>query len=119
MRLRLTTGGLGLPGELREYVGWRIRFRLGRFAARLRSLSIRLTTVHGPGGELRKCCHIRIEAGLDHPVVISECQASVLEAIAFATERAERAVGRQLNLAAPDAFTPAGRNSAARRPKAS
>jgi hypothetical protein len=116
MKLRLSVDGL--PSELREYAGWRIRFRLGRFAARLKSLSVRLTAVHGPGGELRNCCHIRIEAGLDRPVVISECRAGVREAIAFATERAERALRRQLNFAGPGAFTPAERRSAARRPKA-
>ena len=99
MKLRLAAHGVELSAELKDYVKRRVHFSLGRFAGRIKSLSIRLADVNGPQGGVDKCCDIRVDAGLRQEVIVSERQANIHAAVAFATERAERAVRRQLNLA--------------------
>ena len=93
-------GGLDLSGGLRDYIDRRVHFSLGRFAGRIRRLSVRIADVNGPRGGVDKSCHIRVDAGLRQQVVVREQQSSVHAAVAFAAERAERALRRQLNLAA-------------------
>lgn len=101
MKLRLSQQGVELSTELKEFIRRRIQFSLGRFAGRIKSLSIRLADVNGPRGGVDKCCNIRVDAGLRQQVIVRECQATIHAAVAFATERAERAVRRQLTLAGP------------------
>ncbi len=98
MKLRLTTHGIELSADLDDYVRRRAHFSLGRFAGRIRSLSIRLADVNGPRGGIDKFCDIRVDVGLRQPVMVRERQASIHAAVAFAVERAERAVQRQLSL---------------------
>ena len=99
MKLRLTTRGIKFSADLNEYVTRRAHFSLGRFSGRIRSLSIRLADVNGPRGGIDKLCHLRVDVGLRQEVVVRERQASIHAAVAFAMERAERAVQRQLELA--------------------
>jgi ribosome-associated translation inhibitor RaiA len=99
MKMRLAAHGIELSGDLKDYVKRRVHFSLGRFAARIRSLSVRLGDVNGPRGGVDKCCDIRVDVGLRQKVIVREQQANLHAAVAFATERAERAVQRQLKLA--------------------
>ncbi len=99
MKMRLAARGIELSGDLKDYIRRRVHFSLGRFAARIRYLSIRLADVNGPRGGLDKCCDIRVDVGLRQQVIVRERQANLHAAVAFATERAERAVQRQLKLA--------------------
>jgi putative sigma-54 modulation protein len=99
MRLRLAARGVELSTELKDYVRLRIHFSLGRFAGKIRSLSIRLADVNGPRGGVDKACDIRVDVGLRQQVAVRERQASVYAAVAFALDRAERAVQRQLKSA--------------------
>jgi hypothetical protein len=46
-----------------------------------------------------KLCDVRVDIGLSRTVMVRERQAKVHAAVAFAVERAERAVERQLRLA--------------------
>jgi len=98
MRLRLATRGIELSSDLNDYVRRRAHFSLGRFAGRIRSLSIRLGDVNGPRGGIDKLCDIRVDVRLGQEVIVRERQASIHAAVAFAMERAERAVQRQLKL---------------------
>ena len=98
MRLRMAARGIELSVDLADYVRRRAHFSLGRFAGRIRSLSIRLADVNGPRGGIDKLCDIRLDVGLRQPVIVCERQASVHSAVGFALERAERAVHRQLKL---------------------
>jgi hypothetical protein len=100
MKLRLATRGIELSSDLDDYVRRRAHFGLGRFAGKIKFLSISLADVNGPRGGIDKCCDIRIDAGLGKQVVVRERQATIEAAIAFAVESAERAVRRQLTLAA-------------------
>ena len=99
MKMRLAAHGIELSGELKDYIRRRVHFSLGRFAARIRSLSIRLADINGPRGGVDKCCDIRVDVGLRQQVIVRERQANLHAAVAFAMERAERAVQRQLKLA--------------------
>ncbi len=103
MKVRLTAHGIELSAELRDYVTRRVHFGLGRFAGRIKSLSVRLTDINGPRGGIDKCCDIRVHAGLSQKVVVRERQATIHAAVAVAMERVERAVKRQLSLARPAA----------------
>jgi putative sigma-54 modulation protein len=99
MKLHIAVHGVELSDELKDYVTRRVHFSLGRFAGRIKSLSIRLADVNGPGGEVDQCCDIRVDAGLRQKVTVRERHASIHAAVAFAMERAERAVQRQLSVA--------------------
>ncbi len=101
MKTRLAAHGIELSGDLKDCIRRRVHFSLGRFAARIRSLSIRLADVNGPRGGVDKCCDIRVDVGLRQQVIVRERQANLHAAVAFAMERAERAVQRQLKLADP------------------
>ena len=98
MNLRLVTRGIELSADLNDYVRRRAHFSLGRFAGRIRSLSIRLADVNGPRGGIDKLCDIRVDIGLPKTVIVRERQANIHAAVAFAVDRAERAVQRQLRL---------------------
>ena len=99
MRLRLVAHGFELSADLNNYVRRRAHFSLGRFAGRIRSLSIRLADVNGLRGGIAKLCDIRVDVGLRQEVIVRERQTSIHAAVVFAMERAERAVQRHLELA--------------------
>ncbi len=99
MKIRLTTNGIELTADLHDYVRRRAHFSLGRFAGRIRSLSIRLADINGPRGGIDKHCDVRVDVGHRQPVLVRERQVSLHAAVAFAVERAERAVQRKLELA--------------------
>ncbi len=99
MKMRLAAHGIELSGDLKDYIRRRVHFSLGRFAGSIRSLSIRLADIKGPRGGVDKRCDIRVDVGLRQQVIVCERQANLHTAIAFAMERAERAVQRKLKLA--------------------
>ncbi|HZT28462.1 MAG TPA: HPF/RaiA family ribosome-associated protein [Bryobacteraceae bacterium] len=103
MKLRVTARGVEYSGELREYVHRRAHFSLGRFAAKIQSVAVRLSDENGPRGGVDKSCDIRIHFGLRPAVIVRERQASMQAAVAFAMDRAERAVRRRLSLSKPGA----------------
>ena len=96
MRFELTAQGIELTPDLRERVQRRVYFALGRHSGRITRVSIRLQDVNGPRGGPDKFCLVRVEAGSGPPVVIRERQSNVHAAVAFAAERAERFLSRQL-----------------------
>lgn len=99
MKLRLVTRGVELTADLNDYVRRRIHFALGRFAGKIRSVSVRLADVNGPRGGIDKCCDIRVNIGLPQEVIVRERQTNIHAAVAFAVERADRAVQRHLESA--------------------
>ena len=98
MKLELTAHSIELTPDFRESVGRRIHFALGRFADRIKSVSVRVADVNGPRGGIDKCCIVRIYAGLRRTVVIREQRSDVHAAVAVAAERAGRSMTRQLQL---------------------
>jgi putative sigma-54 modulation protein len=110
MKMRMTARGVELTTELKDYVTRRAHFGLGRFAGKIKSVSVQLADINGPRGGIDKCCHITVDAGLSQKVIVRERQETVHAAVAIAMERVERVVERQLSLTGP-----AARRSAAPR----
>ena len=54
MQLRIRGVNYGLDDGLKDHIERRLRFALGRFAARIHRLTVRLTDVNGPRGGLDK-----------------------------------------------------------------
>src|SRR3954447_23488504 len=71
MQLRIRGVNYGLDDGLRDYIERRLQFALGRFAARIHRLTVRLTDVNGPRGGLDKRCRIAV-ALVPRGVVIVE-----------------------------------------------
>lgn len=101
MKVRLTARGVVRSGELRDYVRRRVQFSLGRFAGKIKSVSIRLAFGNGPRGGVNQCCDIRVDAAFRQKVIVRERQATIPAAVDLAVERAERSIRRRLDLTAP------------------
>jgi hypothetical protein len=85
----------GWPGASVALARRRLEFTLGRFAGRVRSLTVRLTDVIGPGGGPDKKCMIAVR--LTRPrrvIVIDDVDTDHDVAVSRAVERTSRAVAR-------------------------
>ena len=60
MQLEMRGVNYDLDDELKDHIERRLRSALGRFAARIRRLTLRLTDVNGPRGGLDKRCRIAV-----------------------------------------------------------
>jgi len=106
LKLNLSAHGVEVPPDLREFVHRRAHFGLGRFAGRIRAITVRLADVNGPRGGLDKCCDVRVDAGLPSEIFVREQQDSLYSAVSHAMERAERALRRRISLAKPGGKRP-------------
>ncbi|MGE3512250.1 MAG: HPF/RaiA family ribosome-associated protein [Vicinamibacterales bacterium] len=91
----------GWPSDVSEQVQKRLEFAMGRFAGRVRSLSVRLTDLNGPRGGVDKKCLIAVR--LDRPrrvIVIEDVDADESALVGRAADRAARAVSRAIQAAA-------------------
>lgn len=105
MKLRLVARGIELTADLKDYVRRRIHFALGRFAGRIKSVSVRLADLNGPRGGVDKSCDIRVDMGLRKEVIVCERHDNIHAAVAFAVQRADRAVQRQLESATTERYS--------------
>jgi len=96
MQLDIRGRNLRLTPALLDHVDRRIRFALGRFAARLSRVAIRVADVNGPRGGIDKRCWIHLELGGRRALTIEEVDADLYVAIDRASERAGRATERAL-----------------------
>jgi putative sigma-54 modulation protein len=88
------------PGTSVDLARKRLEFALGRFAGRVRSLSVRLTDLNGPRGGHDKKCLIAVR--LHRPrrlIVVEDVDASHAAAIGRAADRTRRAVARAIEAA--------------------
>jgi putative sigma-54 modulation protein len=86
------------PQETVDLARTRLAFALGRFAGRVRSVSVSLTDLNGPRGGLDKKCLIAVR--LEKPsgvVVVEEVDTDEAVAVSRAAERASRAVARAID----------------------
>src|SRR4051812_26290781 len=97
MRLSVKAHRVVLSEELKQHIERRIHFGLGRFASRIRSLTIRLKDSNGPRGGVDQCCDVHVDVGLPEPVMVRERQSNMFAAVALAVQRAEWAVRRRLS----------------------
>jgi hypothetical protein len=90
----------GWPGASVALARRRLEFTLGRFAGRVRSLTVRLTDVNGPGGGPDKKCLIAVR--LTRPrrvIVIEDVDTDHNVVVSRAAERTSRAVSRAVQSA--------------------
>jgi hypothetical protein len=106
MRLIIRTNGVIADGAV-EVAQQRLRFALGRFAGRVRSLTLRLSDVNGPRGGRDKRCAIAVRlAGSKRLIVVEDLDVEPLAAIARAADRTARAVARAVQMDARWPRTP-------------
>ena len=85
----------GLPPSLAPLARRRLEFALGRFGARVKSITVSLADLNGPRGGVDKHCLVAIR--LTSPrrlIVIEDTDAEAAVAIGRAADRAARVVGR-------------------------
>jgi putative sigma-54 modulation protein len=99
MRINIQTRGFKLTEGLRDYAERRVRFALGAFSGRVRSLVMHLADENGPRGGVDKRCTIRASLPGAPPVIIEQLEADLYGAIDRAADRAGRAVSRRLERA--------------------
>lgn len=99
MRLRLVTRGIDRTADLNDYVSARVHVALARFAGRVRSVRVRLFVVNDPHRGVYICCEVRVDIRFAQKVIVRERHSHIHGAVAFAVERTERAVQRQLKSA--------------------
>jgi ribosome-associated translation inhibitor RaiA len=97
MHIRVRSRGLEAPDALRDAVGRRVRFALGRFGGRLRSVTALVVDENGPrgGGDDKRCAvELRLrDGGLLH---VERTGGRVLEVVDEALDRGARALVRRL-----------------------
>lgn len=96
--MRLTIGGEGvrLDASLLEYLERRLRFALGRFAPRIRRVTMRIADLNGPKGGVDKRCTVHIALHPAHEVFVAHADRDVRVAADLAAERAAGAVRREI-----------------------
>ena len=88
----------GLSPSLAPLARRRLEFALGRFSARVRSVTVRVADLNGPRGGVDKHCLVAIR--LTSParlIVIEDTDAEAEIAIGRAADRAARVVARALH----------------------
>ena len=97
MRMAIREAGQW-PAETIELARTRLEFALGRFAGRVRSVSVSLTDLNGPRGGIDKKCLIAVR--LERPprvIVIEDVDADGAVVVCRAAERTARAVARAVD----------------------
>jgi len=90
-----------LDDTLKDHIQRRADFALGRFAARIQRLTVRLTDVNGPRGGIDKRCRIAIDLVPSGTVMIEDRGDNPFTLVADLAKRAQRAVRRNLNRRRP------------------
>ena len=104
MQIQVRNHCLAKSTELKDHIDRHLQFALGRFAPRIRSITVRLADLNGPRGGLDQECRLLVQladrVGMrGRPgIVIEELDSDVFSAVARASERAGRAVARHLRL---------------------
>ena len=88
--------GLGLDDDDRAYIRRRLGEKLGKYAASIERVTVRLRDVNGPRGGVDVRCRIKVTLS-GYPSVVAEHHATTLRpALTRALAGAERAVGSAL-----------------------
>ncbi len=96
MRLTIQASGFSLTEALRSHTEQRVATALGWARQHMRQLVVYLSDINGPRGGIDKRCRIQVQLGTGREVIIEDTEADLYLAIKRATERAERAIVRQL-----------------------
>ena len=98
MRIEVRGKGVEVTTGLREFVGRRARFSLGRRSDQIERVQVWLEDVNGPKGGDDKRCRVKLGGpGLSGTIVEStsdELGSAVFDALERASRVADRALGR-------------------------
>jgi ribosomal subunit interface protein len=97
MQLDIRIQKVDLPKEVNRYIERRLRFSLGRFMARIRSVTLRILDINGPRGGADKRCRIAVRLIPSDVIVVQEVNADLFAAVDRAAERLGQALARKLN----------------------
>ncbi len=96
MRIHVRSRGFELTNALRAYAERRLRFALGRFGRRLRSVVLRMDDVNGPRGGADKRIQIVARLAPSWDVRVEDLDGDLYVAIDRAADRLDRAVTREM-----------------------
>jgi putative sigma-54 modulation protein len=96
MRLTIQANGFSLTAALRAHTEQRVAAALGWAKQHMRQLVVCLSDINGPRGGIDKRCRIQVQLGTGREVIIEDTEADLYLAISRATERADRAIARQI-----------------------
>src|SRR4051812_22926701 len=85
-----------LDDVLKDHIECRLRFVLGRFAARIHRMTVRLTDVNGPRGGLHERCRIAVALVPRGMVMVEGAGDDPFALVTDAAKRLGRAVRREL-----------------------
>jgi putative sigma-54 modulation protein len=96
MRIQIHSKNFRLFDRQRERMERSLRFALARFHERILSVTVGFADVNGPRGGADKQCRLVVRMPNCDKITIEETSGNVLAAVASASERAGRAVAREL-----------------------
>lgn len=96
MRPTIHANGFLLTDALRTFTEQRIATALGWASQHMRKLAVSLSDINGPRGGIDKRCRIQVQLGAGREVIIEDTENDLYAAINRATERADRAIVRQI-----------------------
>jgi putative sigma-54 modulation protein len=96
MNLKMHGVNFELNDELKDHIERRMRFALGRFAARIDRLTVHLSDVNGPRGGIDKRCRIAIALVPRGRVIVAGLGNDPFALVTDTAKRARRAVRRLL-----------------------
>ena len=97
MRMVVQSRKLAITENLYRSLERRVHFALSRFNQRIRAVFVTLEDVNGPRGGVDKRCQVVVQLGSPRESFHRRYGRGFESAIAHATERAGRAVSRQLD----------------------
>jgi ribosome-associated translation inhibitor RaiA len=101
MQLEMRGVNYDLDDMLKGHIERHLRFALGRFAARIRRLTVRLTDINGPRRGIDKRCRIAVALVPLGVVMVEGSGDDPFALIADAAKRVGRAVRRELERRRP------------------
>jgi putative sigma-54 modulation protein len=96
MRLAIQATGFQLTQALRTHTELRVATALGWASEHMRQLSVSLSDINGPRGGADKRCRIQVVLGSGREVIVEDVESDLYVAINRASERAGRAIVRQI-----------------------
>ena len=99
MRFSVSGDRVKVTTDFREYIDRCLYFGLGRFAAAIDHVSVRVGDINGPRGGVDKHCQIvvKLRASGSNPIAIDDTDEDLRAAVTRASNRAGRTVARAID----------------------
>lgn len=96
MDVALRARGVDVDAELRDYIAKRAGFKLGKFAAAIERITVRLEDIAGPKGAPAKRCAIKVVLPHQGSAVVEVLDDDARAAFDHCIDAVERAVRRTI-----------------------